>query len=451
MRRVLFLLLACPLLLTGCIGDLIGWGCFFTDDEEHCYQAAAVQNEEPEDCEKVITERFEHSNPPRDKCYLMIAENTGDPSVCDEIVGGPASYTREGCLNSVLSSHHPNECSEASDEVVCRSVYATHGHGCGDGFEFVSGVCDPISYEEEDTEEEATVDGTTMTTHLSNAEKAEIDSFATAAAGKYMDALEADIESSGGSRKAGLEAYRDFLNEGSDAFGEAKTAYEDLMEVKKIFLDAYDPANDIAHFDVEAELGSGFTDQVWERLFGADDPPTGLARDNAQSENALIIYGKMLEQQADNDFMQQDLSGRLGSIVSSRVQGELTDKVKEQAIDIAKAGAGTAFGAVTAVGDALQAFQDEAQHQMFLGLARAYNRRRDALEQSMPNASPQEIHERTVREVKQNPYADNTDRGFVKHGNILENPDCRDSSNPLCIDDRVWWTAMDKTYRFNNK
>ena len=35
----------------------------------------------------------------------------------------------------------------------------------------------------------------------------------------------------------------------------------------------------------------------------------------------------MLEQQEDNDFMQQDLSGRLGGIVSSRVKSELTDEV----------------------------------------------------------------------------------------------------------------------------
>jgi len=28
------------------------------------------------------------SNPPKDKCYLMVAENTGDLSACDKIKGG---------------------------------------------------------------------------------------------------------------------------------------------------------------------------------------------------------------------------------------------------------------------------------------------------------------------------------------------------------------------------
>src|SRR5690606_15464715 len=136
---------------------------------------------------------------------------------------------------------------------------------------------------------------------------------------------------------------------------------------------------------------------------------------------------------------QQDLGGRLGSIVSARVQSELKDTVTEQATNLAKAGAGTAFGAVTHVGAALQAFQEGAEHEMFVGLARAYNRRRDALEQSMPNATSEQIHNRAVQQVREDPYRDNTAAVAWKHGNILLNEDCQDSSNPLCIDNRVFW------------
>ena len=449
MNRSLLLLLPASLLLSGCLGDLLSWGCEFAEDGEHCWQAAAVQEAEPVDCEKVITERFEHSNPPKDKCYLQIAENTGNPSVCDEIVGGPASYTREGCLNSVLSDHHPNECDGSLDEVACRTVYATHGRGCGEGYEFVSGVCDRIKTPEDYEEFEDALDAETLTSHISKAEQAEIDSFTEAAGGKYMELIQQDIDSSQGSRKAGLEAYQNFLEESGETMGEIQTNIDNLLEMRRIFLDAYDPANDIANFDVENELGAGFTDQIKERLFGKDDPPTGLERDNALAEDALSIYALMLEQQADNDFMRQGLMGRLSSLAIDKIKDELTEKVKEQAINIAKAGAGTAFGAVTHVGEALESFKDEAKHQMFLGLSRAYNRRRDALLQEMPNSSDAERHAAAVRQIKVDAYRDNTQLAFVKHGNIIENADCQNSNNQLCIDDRVWWTAMDKTYNYN--
>lgn len=455
MKKITLLPLASCVLLSGCLGDLIEWSCLFSEDEEHCYQAAAVQNAEPDDCEKVVTERFEHSNPPRDKCYLQIAENTGDPTVCDEIVGGPASYTREGCLNAVLSEHHPNECENADDETACRTAYAMNGKGCGDTFAYDERYDQCVSIYESTEEgiedKEDSPDAETMTSHISNAEQAEIDSFADAAKGRYMELLQQDIDRSTGGRKAGLVAYQEFLQNSGEQLGEVQTAYDDLMEMQRIFLGSYDPENDISNFDVERELGPSFTQQIQDRLFGPSEPPKGIEGENARAEDALTIYAAMLEQQADNDFMQQDVAGRVGSIVTSRVKNELTDTVTENATTVAKNLAGTAFGAVTHVGEALEAFKDEAQHQMFLGLARAYNRRRSDNERKYSNRSPEEIHELTVQEVKNDPYRDNTNTGFIKHGNILANPDCRDSSNPLCVDDRVWWTAMDKTYAYNGR
>lgn len=55
--------------------------------------------------------------------------------------------------------------------------------------------------------------------------------------------------------------------------------------------------------------------------------------------------------------------------------------------------------------------------------------------------------------IKENPYQDNPNLGFVKYGNLFENGDCKDagSGNPLCIDNRVFWTAMDKTYEETHK
>ena len=64
--------------------------------------------------------------------------------------------------------------------------------------------------------------------------------------------------------------------------------------------------------------------------------------------------------------------------------------------------------------------------QMFIGLARAYNRRREDLAAQNPGLSPAELHQRTINQVKEDPYQDNTNTGFIKFGNLLENPTCAD-------------------------
>lgn len=448
--RQLILLLPSTLLLSGCIGDLIEWGCFFSEDEEHCYQAAAVQESNPDDCAKVVTERFEHSNPPRDKCYLMIAENTGDITVCDDIEGGPASYTREGCIQNAMQHHGPESCADAQDETACRTAYALNGRTCGFGFTYDrtavqcrEEVEEPQAPEEEPTEQTDT---------LSNAEKADILTIADAAKGKYIELLEADIaaETDPG-RLAGLQAYRDFLSQAGQTMEDAQASYETLSKFRQLFIDSYDPANDIQHFDVAAELDPGLFDAMRERLFGAGEPLTGIAKENAEAEHSLTIYQRMLEQQADNDFLKKDRIDRLSETIVSEFRDTVTGNVVDPATELAENLAGSAFFAVTYVGDALESFRAEAEHQMFLGLARAYNRRRDALQEQFPDRSPDELHQLAVQQVRDEPYRDNTNTGVVKHGNILANPNCSDGNNPLCIQDDVWWTAMDKTYRYNNR
>lgn len=120
----LFFVLLSPLFLTGCLGELIGATCEYLDDQDHCYQSAAVQNGNPEDCEKVKGEGFSGSNPPKDKCYLQIAENTADAEVCDQIEGGIMSYTKEGCVEGVnekidkASGVDPQEFRKAREEVM---------------------------------------------------------------------------------------------------------------------------------------------------------------------------------------------------------------------------------------------------------------------------------------------------------------------------------------------
>jgi hypothetical protein len=109
-----------PLFLTGCLGDLIGLGCGFMEDPDHCYQSAAVQESEEEKCAKISGEGFSGSNPPRDKCYLQIAENTGNVEICDKIEGGMMSYSKEECVKSVNEKNGNTD--EGSKEVGNKEV-----------------------------------------------------------------------------------------------------------------------------------------------------------------------------------------------------------------------------------------------------------------------------------------------------------------------------------------
>ncbi len=440
MKKIFPLLFLATITLGGCFWDVFEMGCEFVDDEGHCYQAVAVQESDPEGCANVTSD-FTNSNPPKDKCHLMIAKNTGDPSICDNIVGGPGSYTREDCIIGVLENNTPDECVNAADETACRTAYALNGGSCGQGFTYKDEQCQLRN----DSEEEDTEGG------LSNAEKADIQSVVDAATGKYMDFLEQDIElETDPARLAGLEAYRDFLQESGKTMEQAQTTFDQLSEVRRIFLDTYDDSMSIENMDVAAELDPGYYDQMRERLFGADEPLTGINKENADAESALQIYETMLTQQSENEFLQKDKLNRLGEVVSSKFRDEVTGMVVDGAKELAESAAGTAFGAVTQVGDALEAFKSEAKKQTFLGLARAYNRRRASIESGNSNLTPREAHEMAVQQVKKEPYRDNTNTGVIKHGNLLQN-DCGSYNGELCVSFDVWWTAMDKTYKYNKK
>jgi len=442
----LFLLMfSSSLLLTGCLGDFVEFFCGIdAADPDHCYQTAAVQNEKPEDCSKI------EFGPPRDKCHLMIAEKNGDPTACDGMEGGMMGYSKEECLASVFKNHLPDACKDAPDEMACRNAYAKNGKGCGDGFirSRSTGECGKIPTKEEcegmqklnpfcegtddDIEDKAANDLNTMK---------------DAATGKYMELLEAAIEAETDPDKlAGLQAYKEFLEKSGETLESVTATVDTLKQLKKVFLDAYDPSMDIEHMPVDKILAPGLTDRISTALFGAD-PPTN----RSQAEDALSVYEAMLKRQADIDYLKKDKMGRLGDAISSTLKDKATEKLGEAASDIAEGIAGTAMSAVGIIDHALTSFKEAAQNEMFVGLAAAYNRQRDAIVASNPNLSPEDVHARTVRQVKEDPYQDVPNAGFVKYGNLLENPDCQDGSNPLCIDDRVFWTAMDKTYRHAHK
>lgn len=118
-------LLLMPFILTGCLGEMMELACIFIPDPAHCYQGAATQQADPYGCEKVEQpEQFKSagSNPPRDKCYLMIAQNTGDYSVCKNIKGGMYSYTKEECISSIAT--------DKIDPAGCKHLTGAAAQSC---------------------------------------------------------------------------------------------------------------------------------------------------------------------------------------------------------------------------------------------------------------------------------------------------------------------------------
>lgn len=427
------LLLPAAILLAGCLGDVMEIFCEAGPDSDHCYQTVAVQESEPEDCSKI------QFPPPQSKCHLMIAENTGDPTACENMTdGGMMGYSKEECLDAAFRNHSPEDCTKAADEAACRSAWAKNGKGCGEGFDYKNGSCEVKKKEPAD-------DG--ANDDIESKVEQDLNTIKDAATGKYMELLEQAIEDEDDdAKKKGLEAYKEFLEKSGETMETVTTTVDQLKEIKRIFLDAYDPSMDIDKMPVNKILDPGLFDRMKEKLFGAE-PET----ERSKAESALEVYEKMLERQGEIDFLQKGKLERLGEVVSSKAQDNMKEQLKEKATDIAEKLGGTAFMAVGIVDHALSSFQEAAQKEMFVGLAAAYNRQRDAIAASSPGLSSEEIHKRTVASVKEDPYQDVPNAGFVKYGNLIENKDCQDEGNPLCIDNRVFWTAMDKTYGYTHK
>ena len=82
------------------IGNLM---CKRAPDSDHCYQFSAVQWWTPSGCAKIKWTKFKWtwSNPPRDKCYLTLAENKKDQTICKNIQWWLMSYTQDECIKSV--------------------------------------------------------------------------------------------------------------------------------------------------------------------------------------------------------------------------------------------------------------------------------------------------------------------------------------------------------------
>lgn len=88
-------------LFAGCIDDVVGNIELFICDglegneADHCYQDAAIRMSNPEVCEDV------QRAAPKSKCYLLVAEKTGDLETCEDITPGFATYDKQQCYQLI--------------------------------------------------------------------------------------------------------------------------------------------------------------------------------------------------------------------------------------------------------------------------------------------------------------------------------------------------------------
>jgi hypothetical protein len=105
---IFILAIALLLILPGCdlIPELTELLCDINPDSSHCYQQAAVGSGNSDKCAKVTAPpeyKKMGSNPPKDKCYLMVAQETGKYADCSKIAGGYGSYTKEECISGIAT------------------------------------------------------------------------------------------------------------------------------------------------------------------------------------------------------------------------------------------------------------------------------------------------------------------------------------------------------------
>lgn len=280
--------------------------------------------------------------------------------------------------------------------------------------------------------------------------------FGEVVASEYMDALDDEIDGETDPAKLrGLQKYKEFLEGAGEGLDKAKTTYDDLMKVKKIFIDSYDPSMDIENMKVDDVLKKGLMDRMGETLDKLkfwNGPKSDVQLEEDMASDQLKVYEAMLERQQEIDFLKMSRKDRLVETVVSEVKDKMVDELKDKATDLAEGVAGSAFATVGIVGEALDAVQDEAKKMMFTGLIKSYNRRRNALEKEHPEMDNEELHKLAVQQVKEDPYGDDSKfTRIAQYGNLVENKDCKEADkNVLCIDNHVFWTSMDKSYEHIN-
>ncbi len=464
MRRQTIIMISLVLILlpfmTGCdfLAGLMSLACFINPDSDHCFQAAGIQGNDPSECEKIQGEKFKDlgSNPPRDKCYLEIAQNTGDFDICSNIRGGPMSYTKEECiLGTAIQNENPSGCKMLSGQsrTECRQTLGTKigAEKVVEVDDQIDIIKDALKDDPDDAELKKQLQG------LETKRKDMIDVLTPVNQKEYElmsdktgRMIAADYKS--GEIDADTKADLIAMNEQLKKNG-GKLDAEAYAKVKEYYTFLNDPANDIEQMD-DAKLAK---DRWDDKLGNAVDYMKFWKTKDSKTEQAydeqLRFYERMLARQEAIAKMQSELMqdiDRNAGIVVDTAGNYVADKAQEAII---KAVFGEAtektVGITTAViGEALDSVQGYAKSAEFRGLVRAYNKGMEE-ELAKSKGDVEKAHAAVVKQLYTNSYEYEDQNTFAKYGNVLENKDC-DGSNPHCIKHDVFWKAMKKSYQYQH-
>ncbi|MDD2656278.1 MAG: hypothetical protein PHQ18_01765 [Patescibacteria group bacterium] len=448
-----------PLFLTGCVSNINEWACSFFDNPDHCLQNAAVQGGTADTCEKIKGEDFSDSgsNPPKDKCYLRIAENTGDLSACDKIKGGLYSYTKEECiLNTSVKFQNPSGCVTltGADKASCisqvgPSIYPGKVIEIDDQIELLKKEL----ADNPDADLQKQLDGLEKTKAdymevINDKNKKEYESLTDPM--NKQTALDYATGKIDEKTKNSLTALNDSLRDKGE-----KLSDKEYKAISEMLAYKNDPKNDIENMDPTEMVKLRWN----EKLGNAKDylkfwnsNPTEKEK---KYDESLLFYERMLERQAAIDKglsqEQQDFdreTGRIKDQIKDDIIDKITDEAKKAAfgelIDLVDSPASAPTTAI--LGEALETVQKEAKSAEFRGLVRAYNL---GMEEELAKAGGDvdKAHAAVTANLQKDPYMYEDKNTFAKYGNILENKDC-DGSNPHCVNKEVFWKAMKKSFKY---
>jgi hypothetical protein len=461
MISLILSLIVMPFVLSGCnlIGGFEGIACLFIPDSAHCYQGAAVDNGDPGDCEKVVQpEKFKDlgSNPPKDKCYLMVAQNTGDLDACDKIAGGPMSYTKEECFLTVsVENENPSGCNKLAGNDKARCIAELAPLMTPDKvLEVDKAISDlkDILKNGPDPDLEKQLQGLEGKRNdilgvMTKDNKAEYDRQSDPMNQQIIgDFAVGDIDSA---TKNKLVAFNEKLkSQGLDMTADQYQAFKDYYKFMN------DPENDIEKMDDDKLLKDRWNEKVGNAVDALKFWNSNKTPEEEAVDQQLRFYERMLERQTaiikSLSSKQQDFDRNMDMVFDAakdKVKDEIKDKLVESLFGEL---AGKTAGMTTAiVGEALDTVKAEAKSAEFRGLVRAYDSGM-AEEIGKFGGDAERAHAEVVKKLAADPYAYASGASFAKYGNLLENKDC-DGTNPHCINRDVFWKAMKKSYNYQHR
>ncbi len=453
-------LLAALVFLPGCslLAQIQELACIGSTDEVHCPQEAAVASGDPDKCDKVKPpEGYTSSNPPRDKCYMMVAQNTGDLSTCDRIEGGIGSYSKEECI---LSTAVENE-----NATGCQMLTGTSKQQC---INKVGPKITPTKVMDVDKQielvkkelEKGADEG--LQKQLSGLEKMRDDMVATMTPynkesyERLSDPVNQDIIGDWVSGEINDKTKKELIELNNKLRErEVQMTKEQYEKIKAALNIRNNPEYDIEQMTPKEILKKGIGEQAGELV---DKLKFWRMNDTVKEkklDQQLRFYQKMLERQkavnqglskADQDFWEvtDKVLGEAGDKISEEIKNKIIEETFGDMFESSAAGPTAAI-----LGEAIDEVKRNAKSAEFRGLVKIYN---EAMEEELVGhgGDVDAAHKAVVKNLTADPDRYSYDHTFEQPTNLLKNKDC-DGSNPEhCLHKDVFWKAMKKSYKYQN-